>query len=261
MRMPIPGNSFLFLLGLLFSIPGYGQDLFNGREANSFAFMQKVPATQNMRGYPILGLGNEYGLALLKTSYSTPHQIPLGNAHFIDIMDGKFVALLYVQGNLGTDRMASDWTDEPCKSENFLWKRSTGRQLRDVNCASINHIVRYFVSPTGDYQQFLIYFREKGIDIPPTIVRVVFTRYSERGARLIYQLDVNPEFFGIARDSEQVWGANGWHKRFIQKDARKTAFLAGMTKWAEDVQVRMDRAFEKDPAAFAGMPEFGNYIK
>ena len=67
-------------------------------------------------------------------------------------------------------------------------------------------------------------------------------------------MDVNPEMFGFERVSEGFWGANSWYKDFSQKDPKKTEFIAFLSKWAEGVQGKMDLAFEKDRAAFMGVP-------
>jgi len=253
----------LLLLGLLFNSVAQGQDLFNGTEPISFTFMQNVQATQNIGGYPILNLGNELALIHLGTTFSTgtASGIPLGNAYLADVRGGKFFGAVTIRANLSIFGNARDWTDEPCKSENYLWKKSTGGPFRNINCVSINYIVRYFVSPTGAFQQYLILFRDKGIELPPTIVRTIFTRFSDRGRRLIYEVDINPEVFGIERDTESIWGSNSWHKTFIQKDVKKVEFVSNLSKWAEEVQSRMDKAFDKESDAFARMPEFSSYFK
>ncbi len=142
-----------------------------------------------------------------------------------------------------------------------MWKRSVGKAFTSVNCVSINHIVNYFVRPTGEFQQMLVWFNDQGIDVPPTIVRVEFTRYAPNTRRLVYRVDINPEHYGIARDATGVWGANGWHKNFISRDQKKVDFIENLKKWAIDVQDRMDNAFDKDARAFSNLKTLTAYLQ
>jgi hypothetical protein len=257
--------STFLLLCLLYSSVGHGQDLFHRTQPNTFAFLEKVQGTQSVGGYPILNLGNDLGLVRLSTTYSTGQNdasgIPLGSLYAVDIRNGKFFAAVTVQANLSVVRNVSDWTDEPCKREDFLWKKSIGGTVNNINCATINHVVNFFVRPTGEFQQYLVYFKDKGIEIPPTVVRATFSRITDRGRRLVYTVSVNPELFGVERDSEPQWGSNSWHKAFIQRDAKKVEFVSNFSNWAEDVQSRMAKAFDKQPGAFSGLPEFVSYFK
>lgn len=222
---------------------------------------QFEPAPFNIGGYPILDLGSQLGLVGQTTTYSTGMSsgLPLGNVVLVDIREGKFFASIEMQANLQQGNM-SGWTDEPCKRENFLWKRSTGRAFENINCASINHVTNFYASPTGVHQQYLGQFKQIGLEVPPTVINITFTRHHNQGRRLIYRINLNPEVFGIARDAETVWGANSWHKSFIDKDPKKVVFIAHLTKWAEDVQDRMDSAFEKNSSAFVGLMPFKMYF-
>lgn len=161
-------------------------------------------------------------------------------------------------GNLEQGR-SSDWVDEPCKRKDFLWK--SGEGFTNINCATINHLTKFFQNLTGDYQQIIVQFREMKLEMPPTVVRVEFTRYSDQGRRLVYKVTLNPEMFGIDRDSEPMWGASSWHKSFVKKDPKKVAFVAGLSKWAEAVQAKMDAAFDHNADAFSSIPPLESFVK
>ena len=216
------------------------RELYTGRDPTSFQFLEKISQASTMGGYPLLSLGNDPSLIHLKTSYSTgaASGLAIGNLSFVDIRDGKFFAAIDMQANLETGNM-SDWTDEPCKRDDFLWKRSTGGAFRNINCATINHNTKYFTSPTGDFQVYLAKFREMKLDIPPTVIRIEFTRYSDRGRRLVYKVMLNPEMFGFERDNEALWGASSWHREFSTKDSKKVEFITALSRWAESVQDKM----------------------
>lgn len=257
-------TSTVLLTSLLICSIGNAQDLFNRTDPSTFSFLQKITPSQHVRDYPIFNLGNQWGLMLLKTSFSTGtgSGLPLGTLNAVDIRGNKFFAAIKMDVNLEQSVSIEDWVAEPCKREDYLWKKSIGGKFTNINCATINHVVTYFTTPTGEFQQILVKFRELGVEAPPpTIVRVVFTRYSSAGRRLIYSVDINPETFGVDRDIEHLWGANSWHKSFVQKDPKKVQFVANLSKWAEEVQNRMDKAFDKKSDAFVGMPEFSSYFK
>ena len=208
-----------------------------------------------------MNLGNQWGLTYAKTSFSTGSAsgLPLANVFAIDIRNKKLFAAIDIQANLAQMSM-SDWIDEPCKRDDFIWKRSIGGAFKNINCASISHRVNYFVTPTGYFQQILGSLRSAEVDITPTVVEVEFTRYTNNGRRLKYRIQINPEEFGVERDASNLWGANSWHRAFIQKDKKKTEFIVSLTRWAEEIQNRIDNAFEKNQGAFQGMPEFMSYF-
>ena len=248
-----------FVAGTVSVLSCNARELYNGKDPVSFQFMEPIPQSSTLSGYPILSIGHDLKLIHLKTSYSTGVSLALGNASFVDVRDGKFFASIDMVANLETGNM-SDWVDEPCKRDDFLWKRSTGGAFRRINCATMNHNTKFFANPTGDFQQYLVKFREMKLDLPPTIIRIDFTRYSEQGRRLVYRVRINPEMFGFERDAEPMWGANSWHKVFSSKDPKKAEFIAVLAKWAESVQDKMDDAFDKNPVAFSSTHFPTNYV-
>jgi len=164
-----------------------------------------------------------------------------------------------VTANLGQAQM-SDWIDNPCKRDDILWKRSLGGQISNLNCVTINHLINYFVNPSGEFQQVAVWAKDEGISFPPTAIRVTFTRYSSGGKRLVYAVDINPEQYGVDRDATTPWGSNGWYKDFITRDQKKVEFMERLKKWASDVQDRMDIAYGKDPKAFSDMQSIDIYL-
>jgi len=221
--------------------------------------LQKITPKNTVGEYPILQVGDEMRLLMSKVNYSTGAIVPLGRVVMFTSRDKKFHAGLEMTANLQQTNM-SDWTDTPCKREDFLWKRSVGGKISDVNCVTINHIVNFFVNPTGEFQQMLVIAKADGIEIPPTIIRTTFTRYSSGGQRLVYAVNINPEYYGIERDATTIWGASGWYKDFITRDAKKLEFIERLKKWATDVQDRMDSAFKKDGKAFVDLKSLEEYL-
>lgn len=256
---------FLVVVGLaLASASSLAQELFFKKSL----FSQFEPAIEKFQsldkkstigGYPILPVTDGMQIGLIKVEYSTGVVVPSGRVVSFAENSGKFFVGLDIRSNL-SQAPASDWTDSPCGREDFLWKRSIGGKFADINCVSVNHIVSYFLTSTGEFQQLAVYLKDRKIEVPPTIIRVQFTRYSKDMRRLVYIVDINPELYGVVRDATTPWGSNSWHKEFIKRDQQKVVFLENLKKWAIDVQDRMDEAFTKSPRAFTGLNDLNAYL-
>lgn len=209
--------------------------------------------------YPLLPIGEKTRVVFIKVNYSTGVSIPLGRVVMFSEKNKKLLHAIETTANL-EQGPSNDWVDTPCKREDYLWKSSVGGVFKDINCVSINHFVNYFVNPTGEFQQIAALAKFEDLQIPPTIIRVTFTRYSGGGKRLVYIVDINPEQYGVQRDATTPWGSNGWHKDFVTRDSKKIWFLENLKIWALDVQSRMDRAFEKDKSAFLDIRPLSSYF-
>jgi len=235
------------------------QDIFVRSEPVKIERMQKLLPSQHLSDYPILPIGGTWHYQLSKSYETHKGGVIFGRLAVIDIRDKKMFAGLDMTGNLNNPRL-SDWIDEPCKREDFLWKRNIGGKFKNINCASINHWVDFTKNVTGDFQQLLVYQKDIGTEIPPTIVKVTFTRYGENGKWLSYDVAINPESFGVARDETSPWGSNSWHKAFIERDAKKVQFLNNLIKWTEAVQDRMENAYSKKSDAFVGLKSLESFF-
>jgi hypothetical protein len=96
-------------------------------------------------------------------------------------------------------------------------------------------------------------FREHKIDIPPTVLSITITRFSNNGRRYVIELAINPERDGFERTTESLWAANPWHKSQAFKDPKKKAYIDSLSLWADQLGERVDAAFEKKLEAFAGL--------
>lgn len=235
---------------------GVAQDLFEKFDPVPYTFLQKIKPDQTVGNYPILMVGNDWSLYQVKTSKTNQGQ-SLGYISAVDIRDEKFFAMYHMSVNLEQIN-ASDWTDEPCKRNDFLYKKGDG--FTNINCVSINYNTSYFQNPTGDFQVFYRKFRDMKLEFPPTVIRIDFTRYSNRGRRLTYGIILNPEAFGFNRDTETIWGANSWNKAFSDNDPKKVAFIAGLSKWADAVRDKMDKAFDHQKDAFENIPPLDSFL-
>jgi len=221
----------------------FAQDLFLNRAPIHFIPYQKVEPTQTVGGYPILNLGSDLWLVNLKTYYASGSDAgtPMGIVSMVSAKENVLLATLYIQANLGLSSRAIDWTDEPCKDDSFLWKKSIGGKFSNINCVTISYITNF--SP----------------DLP-TVVHVQFTRFYTLARRLSYTVNINPEVLGVDRDDEKAWEKSSWHKNVVENDPKKVAFLEHLEKWAEDVQNKIDDAFSQKLDAFANIPPLMSYF-
>lgn len=253
----------ILFLFLLVSTNALSQDFFNNKTPVTVPKLQDFAAGRTLANYPIPSVEFQWKVLGVKKDSSTGGgfgvDVEIGEVILADIRDKKLRAALVVRGNLEQSRM-SDWTNDPCKRDDFLWKQSTGGKFSNQNCVFINHRVGFFKAPTGIYQQILADLRDINLDMPPTVMTVEFTRYASSGRYLIYRYEINPEFFGFARDNETVWGASNWHKSRVQSDPAKVAFIGGLSRWANDVQSKMDDAFSKRSDAFNNIKSLESYL-
>jgi hypothetical protein len=245
----------------LFPFATHAQDLFVNYEPVKLELFQKILSTNTIGNYPILPIGGNWQFMHSRKYESTGVATPvnLGELFAIDIRENKMYADIKMNVNLNQGNMG-DWTDEPCKRDNFLYKRSVGGKFTNVNCATINHVVGYYVEPTGVFQQLVVKLSNNGTELTPTVIRVTFTRYTNSGRRLVYEININPENFGIARDSTKVWGSNSWHKEFLDTDPKKRGFINNLIKWVDATQDNIDAAFSKKQDAFVNLKSLAFYL-
>jgi len=100
-------------------------------------------------------------------SGNTVNQIPVGRAYLIQAEQGKLASLMSVLANLAQGQ-TDYWTSEPCKSEDFLWKKSLSNyparyQLRDA-------WAYYRLSVSSDvFKPYLAKLQQENIELPPTV--------------------------------------------------------------------------------------------
>jgi len=245
----------------LLPLAARAQDLFANYEPMKLELFQKIQSTNTIGNYPILPIGGNwqfiYSRKYESKGVATP--VNLGEFFAIDIRENKMFADIKMNANLNQGNMG-DWTDEPCKRDDYLYKRSIGGKFTNVNCATVNHIVGYYENPTGVFQQLVVKLANNGTELTPTVIRVIFTRYTNSGRRLVYEININPEHFGIARDSTKVWGSNSWHKEFLDNDPKKRVFINNLIRWVEATQNNIDAAFSKQQDAFVSLKSLTSYL-
>ena len=228
-------------------------DVFPGYAPRKFTPADPLEVDANIGGYPIWqGEKNWKLFALLPSnSTGTASPVPMGQARVFQTEDKKLISVMQVYANL-SEGAASDWTDEPCKREDLLFKASLGGAFRDINCVTINHITGFLNNPGDSWATLYSLLKEEGVEVPPTVLRLTFTRYSSNLRRLVVTLTINPEVVGFQRETES-WGRSPWHKTQAFKDPVKKQFIEALADWGTKFAKQMDVAFDKKADAFANI--------
>ena len=238
----------------------FSADVFIGNQPRPFTVGDKLEIDATIGGYPIWQGENKWRmLAILRSdSTGTAASIPLGQLRVFQAEDKKLVSVLQVSGNL-TGGSSSDWTDEPCKREDLLFKSSIGGKFQNVNCVTINHYTGFLSNPDASWATLYALLKEQDIEVPPTVLRFSFTRYSSNSRRLVVTLTINPELAGFSRETES-WGRNAWHKSQAFNDPAKKKFIDALGVWALQFAKQMDVAFDKQKDAFSNINSWRSVI-
>jgi hypothetical protein len=229
-------------------------DVFDGSQPRPFKLADRLEADATIGGYPLWQNWRLFDISKTN-SVGSAVSVPMGTVRLFQTDNKKFVAVMTVSANLAQGN-AADWSDEPCKREDLLFKVSTGGVFSNVNCATINHLVAFPGNPSGKSAEFYALLKEQGVEIPPTVLQIAFTRYTNNLRRLNVFLSINPELAGFPRDVETQWGRSPWHKSQAFSDPKKKQFIDALGVWALQFSKQMDAAFDKKHDAFSLIPSW-----
>lgn len=251
----------LFTFCLFLSQIASAADVFDGSKPRLFQLADQLETDATIGGYPIWQGEKKWRLFDISvySSSGSAVSVPMGTVSLFQTEEKKFIASMRVTANLAQGN-ATDWTDEPCKRDDLLFKASVGRAFSNVNCMTINHITPYPGNLVGRDTELFALFKEQGVSLPPTVIRIIFTRYTNNLRRLVVVLTINPELAGFPRDSETEWSHSSWHKSQFFSDPEKKRFVEALSVWASQFQKQMNAAFEKKSDAFAGVPSWRSVI-
>lgn len=245
----------LFALALVFTQWICAAELFPNNNPRPFSLADKLEADATIGGYPIWQGEGKWRIVDLERSDSTGSaaSVPLGLARFFQSEGKQFIAAMDVRSNLQSG--SGYWMGEPCKRDDMLFKMQLAAGRED-NCVTINHYTRFMGNPGGKISALYALLKEQGVDVPPTVLQIQFTRngYSQR--TLYYSLWINPEVAGFAREAEGEWGRNPWNKTMSFNDPAKKQYIDALSTWATTFVKQMDDALRQKPDAFAHIPSW-----
>lgn len=237
-------------------------DVFVNFQPRPFNLADPLEVDATIGDYPIWQGEKKWRLVDIarRDSGGAATSVPLGDVRVFQTEEKRLVALMTVSANLAQN-ISGDWTDEPCKRDNMLFKASTGGMFKNVNCVTINHLTAYpGVNTSPQTSKLYAMLKEQGIDVPPTVLQLAFTRYTNNGRRLSVRLNINPELAGFPRAVEAQWGLSPWHKAQAFNDLEKKRFIDALGVWALQFAKQMDDALDKKGDAFVSIPSWRSVL-
>lgn len=243
---------FTLILSVLFTHVIFAGELFPDLKPRPFNLGDKLESDATIGGYAIWQGEGKWRIFELEKSQATGggESTSLGMARFFQTEGKQWIAGMEIRSNLQSGKLY--WPGDPCKREDMLFKLQLGSGRED-NCVTINHIARYMSNPSGKFGELYALFKDQGIDIPPTVLRIQFTRNGQSSKMLHYMIDINPEAMGFQRESEPEWGRNPWNKTMSFNDPAKKQFIEALTAWATTFVKQMDDGLRQKPEAFTGI--------
>jgi hypothetical protein len=216
-------KSFLCCIAFLCCQSVTAGNLFSGTKPSQFELAEPLSKGAMVGRYPIWQGENKWQIFEISARDSAGgSSVTLGDVRVFQAENKKLFATMLTSGNL-TNSSMTDWLDEPCKRDDLLFKASIGGKFSNINCITINHFTRYLSNPSGQSAKLYAYWKDQGVDIPPTVLNISVTRYGSSGRLLVVQLNINPELFGFPRDAEPEWGRSSWHISQSANDPKKEA--------------------------------------
>lgn len=251
----------LVSFAIFLSQTAVAMDVFDSAQPRSFKLADQLETDATIGGYRIWQGEKKWRLydIVRRDSQGAASPVPMGDVRLFQTEGKNFVAAMTVSANLATGS-ASDWNDEPCKRDDLLFKASLGGKFSNVNCVTLNHITTYIGNPSGRSAELFNLMKEQGVEIPPTVLQLAFTRYASNLRWLSVTLSINPELAGFDRAGEAQWGRSPWHSSQAFNDPKKKKFVEDLKIWALQFAKQMDTAFEKKGDAFASVPSWRSVI-
>ncbi len=155
------------------------------------------------------------------------------NALLIRNRNGEYDIGIRVFGSLASTG-AGRWSDEPCKSDDVLYKNTFNSTYEHPECLLIDF---HLPDPNNN-----IHF---------TFLSAVYSKYMW-GDFLIVTYYVNPALRGITTSSASSRRNNEWHKDKIHLSKEKSEYLARFKEWALDAAGVYRRLLLGDSTPVAG---------
>jgi hypothetical protein len=236
----------------------FAADLFNRQQPRPFKLAEPLEADATIGGYPIWKGDGQWRILDIVRRDSSSAKVAIGEVVLFQTKNKKLVSVMTVAAPLGGESVR--WLGEPCKRDDMLFKANTGRSIWEDNCVTLNHLTNYANNPGGNAGELYAMFKEQGIETPPTVLALTFTRNGMNGNFVNVVLQVNPEAYGFAREPEVSWGRNPWNKTMSFNDPAKKQFIDALGAWGLLFSKQMDAALNQKQTAFDSIASLGNTL-
>lgn len=247
-------KTLILVFGLILGQATFAADIFNNLQPRPFNLADPLEADATIGNYPIWKNEGKWRLMdiIRRESTGTSDPTAIGEAQIFQTAEKKLVAFMTVSVNL--NQKNTRWLGEPCKRDDMLYKANIGRSVWEDNCFTLNHVTNYASNPGGRSAELYAMFKEQGIDTPPTILQLQFTRNGTNGRFYNVRIALNPEAYGFAKEPETSWGRSPWNKTMSFNDPVKKQFIDTLSAWGLNFAKQMDLALEQKQDAFVNIP-------
>lgn len=239
----------IWAFAIFCSQAAFAADLFSGQQPRPFKLAEPLEADATIGGYPVWKGDGQWRIIDIVRRDSSNNRVAIGDVALFQTKNKKLVSVMTVSASLGGDSVR--WLGEPCKRDDMLFKADLGRSIWEDNCVTLNHHTNYVNNPSGKSAELYAQFKEQGIETPPTVLVLTFTRNGTNGNFVNISLRINPEAFGLAREPEINWGRNPWNKTMSFNDPAKKRFIDALSAWGLNFAKQMDAALAQKPDAFS----------
>jgi hypothetical protein len=242
----------IWALAFFLSQAVFAADLFTRQQPRPFKLAEPLEADATIGGYPIWKGDGQWRIVDIVRRDSSTNRVAIGEVTLFQIKNKKLLSVMTVSAPLGGDSVR--WLGEPCKRDDMLYKADIGRSMWEDNCVTLNHLTNYANNPGGKAAELYALFKEQGIETPPTVLALTFTRNGTSGNFLNVILKVNPEAYGFEPEPEINWGRNAWNKTMSFRNPAKKQFIDALGTWGFTFAKQMDKALDQKQSAFDAIP-------
>lgn len=249
----------VMLMTLFASNLTFGADVFEGGKIRAFLLGEPLDIRSSVGIHPIWSGGHPWRIFdIARSVASGPDQIKLGSVSVYHTEGTRLISTMTVSGDLELEDKRAAWTDEPCKTDNWLFRHTFGRSLYDETCVRVNYQASYLTTPAGASMNLFMLWKDQGVHIPKTMLQVLIFRQSTTGHWYSFRININPEILGFMPDSGSTQETSDWRKSVVQANPEKALLIAKLGKWASELAKKSDAVFDKKeaPETFVSYPSW-----
>ena len=171
-----------------------------------------------------------------------------------DIANSQLNMSIFVTVRVNSSRF--QWSDEPCKGSDFIYKNDFGTTLFDQRCLTIK-LDTYLQNVNSDVQQISRDFYVKnGLKIQYITLQVTMTQFTSSGKFLKVQFYIFPGNYGFENPTTSVIVTHPWYVSNYINDPEKVKFIQQLATWANNYSDILYNGFQEEKQQKAEVKPF-----
>ena len=180
----------IYLIALVASGVAFGADIFLDGTARAFNLGDPLEPDSSIGSHPIWSGEHQWRIVDIAHSVASgPDKINLGHVLLYHTEGTRLVSTMLVGADLEKVDKRAAWTDEPCKSDNWLVRHTFGRSLYDETCVKVMYQTSYLTTPAGASLRAFNSWQEQGVVIPKTMLQIHISRQSTTGHYYFFRIN------------------------------------------------------------------------